>query len=183
MTPHDHDVHQPEPGGTLMRITRTLVAATVTLAATFTAVPAASADEVVCRGTLRAVTVDDVRVPDGARCRMIATTVEGTITLGDGATLRAVRVDVDGNIQGEDHRRAVIRRSSVGGSIQLVDGGSSVVARNDVGGDVQFFDNDGRIVIRRNVIDGNLQCKENDPAPRGGGNTIGGNAEDQCRKL
>lgn len=37
--------------------------------------------------------------------------------------------------------------------------------------------------IRGNTIDGNLQCKENLPAPTGGGNVVGGSAEDQCAAL
>jgi hypothetical protein len=45
------------------------------------------------------------------------------------------------------------------------------------------FQNTGGVEIRRNVIDGNLQCKENQPAPVGGGNVVGGNKEDQCRRF
>jgi hypothetical protein len=48
---------------------------------------------------------------------------------------------------------------------------------------VQAFSNSGGVVIRSNHIDGNLQCKENNPAPTGGGNTVEGNKEDQCRRL
>jgi hypothetical protein len=39
------------------------------------------------------------------------------------------------------------------------------------------------VAIRRNVIDGNLQCKENHPAPTGGNNIVQGNKEDQCAGL
>jgi hypothetical protein len=52
-----------------------------------------------------------------------------------------------------------------------------------VTGDVQFFENRGQIEIRRNWINGNLQCKENRPRPIGGRNRVGGNKEDQCRRL
>jgi hypothetical protein len=38
-------------------------------------------------------------------------------------------------------------------------------------------------VISQNRIDGNLQCKENNPAPTGGGNVVQGNKEDQCKRL
>jgi hypothetical protein len=37
--------------------------------------------------------------------------------------------------------------------------------------------------IQGNVIDGNLQCKENKPDPTGGGNEVEGNKEDQCENL
>jgi len=50
-------------------------------------------------------------------------------------------------------------------------------------GDVQYFGNRGTIKITRNRIDGNLQCKENVPAPSGGGNIVQGNKEDQCARL
>jgi hypothetical protein len=52
-----------------------------------------------------------------------------------------------------------------------------------VNGDVQYFTNRGTISIRSNRIDGNLQCKENQPAPTGGSNVVQGNKEDQCRRL
>jgi hypothetical protein len=37
--------------------------------------------------------------------------------------------------------------------------------------------------VRGNVIGGNLQCKENVPAPVGGGNIVDGSKEDQCARL
>lgn len=48
--------------------------------------------------------------------------------------------------------------------------------------DVQLFENvGGGARITGNTIGGNLQCKQNAPEPVGGGNQVGGNAEDQCR--
>jgi hypothetical protein len=38
----------------------------------------------------------------------------------------------------------------------------------------------GGVTIAHNVISGNLQCKENDPAPTGRNNVVHGNKEDQC---
>jgi hypothetical protein len=52
-----------------------------------------------------------------------------------------------------------------------------------VDSDVQFFENSGRISITANRIDGNLQCKENNPRPRGARNIVQGNKEDQCAGL
>jgi hypothetical protein len=52
-----------------------------------------------------------------------------------------------------------------------------------VKGDIQLFENDGALVVSTNRINGNLQCKENDTEPTGGGNVVGGNAEDQCEDL
>jgi hypothetical protein len=39
------------------------------------------------------------------------------------------------------------------------------------------------VVIASNRVDGNLQCKENSPAPTGGGNVVQGVKEDQCAQL
>ena len=51
------------------------------------------------------------------------------------------------------------------------------------GDNVQAFQNVGGVEIRRHPIDGNLQCKANSPAPVGGRNVVGGNKEDQCKRL
>lgn len=165
-----------------MRTTPVFV--TALLAAAALAGPAA-AEEGVCRGTIGAATVDNLRVPDRASCTLRGTRVKGTIKVGTGSRLVANRVRVVGNVQAEGSRRVVVRRRSrVGGSIQVVDarrGGA--VRRTRITGDVQFFENRGPIEIRRNWIDGNLQCKANRPRPFGGRNRVGGNKEDQCRRL
>ena len=49
--------------------------------------------------------------------------------------------------------------------------------------DVQIFQNTGPVTVTDNDIDGNLQCKENEPEPVGGGNDVQGNKEDQCEGL
>ncbi|HZG98918.1 MAG TPA: hypothetical protein VEY14_11695, partial [Nocardioidaceae bacterium] len=134
-------------------------AATAALAMSLSAAPTAYAEERTCRGTLGAITVDNLRVPDGATCTLEGTTVKGTVSVESRATLRAVNVRVVGNVQSENARRVVVRGSSVGGSIQHVQGGAAVVRGNRVSGDVQMFSNGGDIVIARNRIDGNLQCK------------------------
>jgi hypothetical protein len=174
------------------------------LAAGFMASPA-SAEETKCRGTLGAVTVDNLRVPQDATCTLNGTIVKGTITVKLNATLVARGVRVVGNIQAENARRVVVarsedRRSRVGGSVQVEQGGAATVRgsriigdiqydanagylranRNRVGGSIQVVGNSGGAEIFRNVVNGNLQCKENTPAPIGGGNVVGGNKEDQC---
>jgi len=166
----------------IRKATTIAVAAGALTLSTLAAAPA-YAEERTCRGTLGAITVDNLRVPQGATCTLEGTRVKGTVSVERNATLRAFNVRVVGNVQSEDAKRVVVRRSNVGGSIQHVQGGSAVVKRNQVNGDVQMFSNDGQIEIRRNRIDGNLQCKSNQPAPFGGGNIVGGNKEDQCRHL
>jgi hypothetical protein len=168
-------------------------------------VPAgAAAEERTCRGTIGAITLDNVRVPQNATCTLQATYVKGTVKIETNAALRAEGVRVIGNVQAESARHvAVVQSSRVGGSVQVVQGGGANVAssritgdilyddnanplravQNRVGGSVQAFQNTGGVEIRGNVINGNLQCKANNPAPFGGANTVGGNKEDQCARL
>ena len=164
----------------------------------------ALAEERTCRGTIQGRTLDNVRVPQGAECTLIGTTVKGTIKVERGAVLDAVNVKVIGNVQGENARSVTVRKTSeIGGSVQVVQGnaarvigskvgadilydeqsGRVVVRRTTVGGNVQAFQNTGGVRIVGNDIDGNLQCKANVPAPTGEDNRVGGNKEDQCRSL
>jgi hypothetical protein len=147
-------------------------------------VPAtAAAEERTCRGTIGAVTVDNLRVPQQATCRLQGTIVQGTIKVEHAARLVASAVRVIGNVQAEGAASVTVASSRVGGSVQVVQGRDSRLDRNAVNGDVQYFENRGRISITANRIDGNLQCKENRPAPTGGGNIVQGNKEDQCARL
>ena len=164
---------------------------------------AAPAEERTCRGSLGATTVDNLRVPQGSRCELTGTVVQGTVKVERAATLVARQIRVVGNVQAENARRVVVRRSRVGGSIQVVQGGSAIVRGtrvkqdilydenrkrlkaidNRVVGSIQVFQNDGGVRILNNRVNGNLQCKENSPGPTGGGNIVQGNKEDQCARL
>lgn len=164
----------------------------------------AHAEEKVCRGTIRGKTLDNVKVPQGAQCILKGTKVKGTIKVHRNATLEAINVNVIGNVQAEDARNVIIRKTSrIGGSVQIVQGqkakvvnsrvtfdilyddqsGEVIVRGTNVGGNVQAFQNRGGVHIQGNVIDGNLQCKENHPAPTGGNNRVDGSKEDQCSSL
>jgi hypothetical protein len=149
------------------------------------------------------VTVDNVVVPQGSRCVLTRTVVQGTVQVERDATLSARRVRVIGNVQGENARRVNVVRSRVGGSVQVMQGAAANVrnsvvthdiqydgnrsalraSRNRVGGSIQVFQNTGGVLIAFNRVDGNLQCKENAPPPTGGGNVVQGTKEDQCARL
>lgn len=158
----------------------------------------------VCRGRIGAVDIDNVFVPDGATCRLVGTRVGGNVEVGTGSTLVATGVDVDGNVQAEGSASVYVRGGSfVGGSVQIVQGLEALIAdsviggdvlfddqssrvgavRNDVGGNIQAFQNTGGVLVRDNVVDGNLQCTGNQPAPVGGGNDVQGSKENQCAAL
>jgi hypothetical protein len=169
------------------------------------ALPAvAHAEERVCRGAIGARTLDNVRVPTGATCTLTRTYVKGTIKVQRGGTLVANGVRVIGNVQAEGARNVVVRRSSrVGGSVQAKQGGRASVLGSRITGDIQYDSNRGLLLanwnrvggsiqvvgnrggarIYRNVVNGNLQCKENAPRPRGDNNRVGGNKEDQCSRF
>lgn len=166
--------------------------------------PVASAEERVCRGSLGAITVDNLRVPQGATCTLNGTYIKGTLKVERDATLHAYKIRVNGNIQAENHRAVnVYAGSTIGGSVQIKQGRSAQILgsrinadiqydsnsgalkanNNRVGGNIQVVKNKGGVEIRSNTVDGNLQCKENSPAPIGGGNIVKGSKEDQCRRL
>jgi hypothetical protein len=151
-------------------------------AAAFTVAPA-FAEERKCRGTINAVTVDNLRVPSGATCTLNGTLVKGTVKVARGATLKATGIRVIGNIQAERAAKVTVLSSKVGGSVQIVQGQRSKLRSNSVKGDVQHFENRGSIAINDNRIGGNLQCKANTPGPTGGSNVVQGNKEDQCAGL
>jgi hypothetical protein len=109
--------------------------------------------------------------------------VKGTVKVERGATLNASRIRVIGNVQAEGAAAVNVAKSRVGGSVQIVQGGKSKLAGNIVKHDVQYFENGGKIAVTSNRINGNLQCKENSPGPKGGGNVVQGTKEDQCSGL
>ncbi|HSL45496.1 MAG TPA: hypothetical protein VK897_18825 [Anaerolineales bacterium] len=163
----------------------------------------ALAEEFTCRGSLGAITVDNLRVPQNGSCKLNGTKVMGTIKVENGASLTASKIAVVGNIQAEGAKSVSVSGSTVGGSIQIVQGAAAKIYKvavkgdilfdsnnralsstyNDVGGNVQAFQNTGGVTVSHNTIDGNLQCKENRSAPKGGNNIVHGNKEDQCARL
>ncbi len=162
-----------------------------------------AAEEFRCTGRVGAVALDNIFVPDGAYCVLDRTRAKGNIVVGTGATLAATSVSVNGNLQAEGAADVnVAGRSTFGGSVQIVQGGSASIKRaringdilfdanngplqaadNVVGGSLQAFKNMGGVVLVNNRMIGNLQCKENIPAPTGSGN-VAASKEDQCARL
>jgi hypothetical protein len=173
----------------------------LTLGALLTA--PAFAEERNCTGTIGAISLDNVFVPDGATCVLNKTRLKGNIVVGSRSKLTATSVSVNGNVQAEDAQNVTIEgRSIIGGSVQVVQGyavkvtgakvegtilidentGPVVASRNRVNGDLQLFQNSGGARLVDNIIGGNLQCKENTPPPTGQGNRAD-SKEDQCERL
>ena len=186
-----------------MKVFRMAAATTMVASMMLVGTGTASGEERRCTGTIGATTLDNVKVPAGKTCTLKGTTVKGTITVNRNARLYATGTRVIGNIQGENARLVDVRGGRVGGSIQVVQGDRGFIKNvrvnadilfddqshkvevltNNVGGNIQLFQNTGGVLVRNNVVDGNLQCKGNSPAPNGGGNDVQGNKEDQCRRL
>jgi hypothetical protein len=161
----------------------------------------ASAEDVSCDGTIGAVVVEGVVVPEGASCTLAGTRVRGSVTVLDDATLDASDVRVGGNVQADGAASIVIDGASrVAGNVSVDDGGSAAVSGVRIGGNLVFTDNagpvsadanlvvgsvqvdgnTGGVTITANRIGNNLVCRNNAPAPTGGGNQVGGNRRGQC---
>ena len=150
----------------------------------FAAMNTASAGDVTCRSTLGAISTDDnVYVPSGATCTLNGTRVDGTVKVESGGTLIMQSARINGNVQADKFRSVTINGGSIGGSIQLKEGGNVSIQGVRVNGDIQLEKNRGMVRVFSNVVGGNLQCKENSPAPTGSGNRVDGNKEDQCRNF
>lgn len=116
-----------------------LLAALSTFAAT-----AATAEETECRGAIGAQSLDNLRVPDGASCRLKGTRFNGNPVIGRGGTLTAEDIMVNGSVQAEGHQSVALGGSSrVGGSVQLKQGGAVRLAGIHVASDVQLDANWG----------------------------------------
>ncbi len=130
------------------------------------------------------------------------TRIYGDVQTKGARSVKITRARVNGNVQAERDRLQLyvansaiggdvqtkymplrIESTSVGGNIQHEEGRNSFIARNRVTGDVQVFKNRLTQRVSFNTIGGNLQCKENSPAPVGGSNTVSGSKEAQCRRL
>lgn len=164
---------------------------------------AAHAEETRCTGTIGARSLDNIVVPDGQVCTLNGTRANGTLKVGRGASLQANGVRINGNLQAEGALQVNVGSGSTfGGSVQIKQGGGASIANSRIKGDLQFDENVyplaatdnliggnlqavknfGGLTIERNVIDSVLECKENSPAPVGGGNSASSKV-DQCARL
>jgi hypothetical protein len=161
-------------------------------------------ESVTCRdASIGALSLDTVVVPDGATCELFGTRLVGSIKSGALSTVIAVDVAVNGDLQADGSALVVVEgASSFGGSVQIKQGGAATVldARitgdlqldamagsllaegNRIGGSLQAVGNRGGLALFDNTMNGNLQCKENQPAPTGSGN-VAASKEDQCAGL
>jgi hypothetical protein len=177
------------------------------LAATILLPAGLFAEDTTCTGVLRG-NHDNVTVPENAACELTNARLNGSVYLKRNASLLINgRTYVNGNVISEDGGRfvrilglsvriggnvqiknnyetsAIQPGTTIRGSLQYVENsGALFVTGVFIGSDVQLFKNFGGLTLTDNTIRQNLQCKENQPAPLGGGN-VAGNKEDQCSRL
>jgi hypothetical protein len=184
-----------------LKWTLVFFAAAMTLLVTLASGATVRADDYQCTGSLGAINVNNLDVPENASCTLNGTIVDGNIFVKTNATLHAYNVQVKNNIQADQAASVnIYAGSSVGGNIQIDNSGAADIqsvnidnnlsfndndhslnaANNTIRGNLQAFKNTGGVSINDNNIDGNLQCKENVPPPTGSGNTASGNMDDQC---
>lgn len=136
--------------------------------------------------TLRAATdvVGDVQVKRRATVVLEGAQIGGDLQIEEaGASLVATDSEIGGDLQLTKAEGATITRMRVFGDLQLVENRAAlVVAESAVRGNLQIEKNAGGVQVDDNQIAQALQCKENTPAPLGGGN-IAGEKEEQCRAL
>ena len=159
---------------------------------------------VLCLGQLGDVTVNgDLNVV--GVCTLNGTEVRGKVKLFVGGSLTARNAQIDGDLEGDRANFVDIDRSRIAGKVKLEElvGDVSTIEQTEVehdveltanrtrleilnnafGGNVQATRNTGGVLISGNVIDDNLRCSSNSPAPTGGANSVDGRAEGQCANL
>ncbi len=158
---------------------------------------------VLCRDlSLHATRYANVEVPAGARCELIGTQLTGNLELGPGASVQVVQAQINGSLNGDGPGPVQVDGGRIDGSVQVARAQAATINGTRIGGslqwvagtgllwlqgltltsDLQLFGNTGGAVLNNNRAGGNLQCKDNLPAPSGSGN-VAANKEDQCRGL
>ena len=163
-------------------------AAAMTLLVALASSAAVRADDFQCTGSLGAIQVGNLVVPQNASCTLNGTIVNGNLYVYTNATLDAHDVWVNNDIQADGAAHVnVYAGSSVGGNLEVVHSGAADiqavdihnnlyfnenhqflnVSSNTIGGNLQASKNTGGVTINGNHIGGNLQCRENVPPPSG----------------
>jgi hypothetical protein len=173
----------------------------LTLLITLASSASAPAADTLCTGSLGAVQVDNLVVPEDASCTLNGTIVGGNLTVRKNATLIAYAVQVSNDVQADNATTVnIYPGSSVGHNLKIVRSGAAEIQSVEIDNDLQVNENDqavnvadstighnlkadkntGGVSINSNYIGANLQCKDNDPPPTGSGNIVIGNMENQC---
>lgn len=126
----------------------------------------------------------DIQVKRLALATIENTTITGNLQVEEtGASLVASDTRVDGDLQVTKAASVALTRVAVRGDIQFVENREALRSTNaTVRGNFQVVKNSGGVTLRDNRVSQVLECKENAPAPTGGGN-VAGEKKEQCRAL
>ena len=145
----------------------------------------------------------DLRIPKDTRCVVSDVFVAGDLRLDDGASFVGSDITVRGDVDAKNADELTLVDATIFGDFEFRDGGSVILRESRVGGKVELKSNTGSIELHdnvverdvelernrggpfllvRNEIDGELECRANQPAPSGTGNEAE-RATGQCRGL
>lgn len=136
---------------------------------------------VISAGTL---VIGDVQAKRLATVRVENSTIDGNLQVEErGASLLSADTRIGGDLQVKKAASATLGRTTVDGNIQLEENAGALASDGaTVRGNFQVVKNRGGVTLRGNRVQQVLECKENAPAPVGGGN-IAGEKSEQCRAL
>jgi hypothetical protein len=151
-----------------------------------------------------------VVVADAERINLLGTTVEGSVRFERSRLIIAHGARIGGQITVNDVEFAAIVESWVGGNVTIARAteetricnsrlrGNTVVEQNTrrvtIGGgnpalrcggstfdgNLRLLENTGGGTVVGNIVRNNLVCRDNDPAPTGSDNRVGGRNQGQC---
>ena len=146
---------------------------------------------------------DNLVVPEGSTCTLVATQVQGNVKVDKGASLLAIAASIRGNVEGNDVAFVLLRfEMQVGGNVQVKGGapgtatgfdinvrvgatrssrataraaGQTFIDAATVGGDVDVLESSGFVEFEFNTVGGNATGAENSGGLSDLGNTVTGN--------
>jgi hypothetical protein len=134
------------------------------------------ADDFICKENIKGGEFDDIIVPEGAICKLNGTRVDGSVTIDKNAGFKSRDTTIDGNIQAKGAKYIkILDMTVVDGAVQIegtgsYENGSMIkICESEIDGDVQISGSENVLITigcdgdkdRGNVIDGNLQVREN----------------------
>lgn len=145
----------------------------------------------------------DVKVARGATLLATGARIDGNVQAEDAAVVSLVaQTTVEGNVQVKRRAAVLVEDGIIGGDLQVTKAASAEISGAWIEGDLQLVENTGALAVLDSEVRSNLQvfknvagvrlddnriaqalqCKENAPAPQGGGN-VAGEKEEQCVAL
>jgi hypothetical protein len=149
-----------------------------------------------------------VRLADAERINLLGTAVGGDVRFERSRLIIADEARIQGNFRATDVEFAAVIESRVSGNVAIdlardearlcgsrlggnavFDNNAGTVAigagaprcdGNTVEGHVRVRQNTGGVTISDNIVRNNLTCRDNEPAPTGGNNRVGGQKQGQC---